>query len=204
MRDVTDLQLEIRPVDVLEDFASIAAVINDVSDWSVTVEDLERDQRNHDPKYHWQRFVAKVVKGDQKRVVGVLSISHELFLDVPMGLNLTLPSFERWSKDFLENPANRPEAVWIAIKGDEWVGINSLEIKPGYFCIGFTGIKKAFRGLGIAKRLKLEGVRYALNHGALEIRTFNDHVNAAMLAMNFSMGFQKYRSSLRFERPYPM
>jgi mycothiol synthase len=318
---MTDLHLEIRPVQVPEDFAGIAAVTNSISDWDLTVEDLQRSHRNHDPKYHWQRFVATILEGDQKRIVGIASVSHddwahedgkyivqisvdrdyqrrgigsslwetalnhleslgdvrkleamiksdeagalhwlahlgfkqvweriesrldprsmdfakyaalsaelegqgieiktfdalpektrlqslydldqELFQDVPMGLNLTPPPFERWQKDFLEDESNRFDAIWIAVKNDEWIGLSSLEIKPDFFCIGMTGVKKAFRGLGIAKRLKLEGVKYALDHGGFEIRTFNDHVNTAMLEMNFSMGFEKYRSHLRFEK----
>jgi hypothetical protein len=42
-------------------------------------------------------------------------------------------------------------------------------------------------------------VRYALPTG-LEIRTFNDQSNTAMLRMNQQMGFVPFRSRLRFEK----
>ena len=124
----------------------------------------------------------------------------ELLADVPFGQAVTPMPFERWQKKFLGNPENNPDAIWIAVKDEAWIALSSLEIQPSYFCIGMTGVQAGYRGLGVAKRLKLEGVRYALKHDGLEIRTFNDSVNVAMLKMNTSMGFVRQRSRLRFEK----
>jgi mycothiol synthase len=127
-------------------------------------------------------------------------LDMELLGDVPFGQATTPPSFERWYEQTSGDPRWNPATVWLAVKNGEWVAMSSLERLPDFFVIGMTGVKRAYRGLGLAKRLKLEGVRYALSHGGLEIRTYNDHVNTAMLGMNTRMGFQRFRSRLRFEK----
>lgn len=128
------------------------------------------------------------------------ALDVELMGDVPFGTSVTMPSFEQWHKEFTSDPRVRLDAVWVAYTGDEWLGFSSLDQHPTHFVIGMTGVKRAYRGRGIAKRLKLEGVKYALAHGGFEIRTYNDHVNQAMLEMNTNMGFKRYRSMLRFEK----
>jgi mycothiol synthase len=127
------------------------------------------------------------------------ALDCELLADVPFGQPSTLTPFEPWRSEFLENDENDPKMIWLAIKDGQWIGFSSLIHQAGFFMIGMTGIKREYRGLGIAKRLKLEGVRCALPTG-LEIRTFNDQSNTAMLRMNQQMGFVPFRSRLRFEK----
>jgi mycothiol synthase len=317
---MTDSQLEIRPVRVPDDFPALAWIANSVFDWHTTPEELALEAQNREARFHHAQFVAEVLEGDQKRVVGEVVVGHdrfsheedkyrvnvmvhpeyqargiggalwrtawnhlqglrprklvnmtnsdserglrlleklgfqqvwervesrldpktvnwnaytrlnealetrgiairsleslededklrklygfdrELMEDVPFGQAVTFPSFEQWFKEISSDPKFQPELIWLALKGDEWIGMSSLERLPDCFVIGMTGVKRDYRGLGVAKRLKLEGVRHALNHGGLEIRTFNDHVNTAMLEMNRHMGFKRFRSRLRFEK----
>jgi mycothiol synthase len=133
------------------------------------------------------------------RLKQLFELDLELILDVPFGQVATPEPFEIWQKNFLEDPENNPETIWIAVKNNQWIAFSSLGKQKDHFYIGMTGVKKEFRGMGIAKALKLMGVRYALGSG-LEIRTLNDHVNTAMLEMNFSMGFVRHHSRLRFEK----
>jgi mycothiol synthase len=127
------------------------------------------------------------------------ALDSELLADVPFGQPSTITPFEPWRSEFLENDENDPKLIWLAIKDGQWIGFTSLIHQAGFFMIGMTGVKREYRGLGIAKRLKLEGVRHALPTG-LEIRTFNDHSNTAMMNMNQQMGFVRFRSRLRFEK----
>jgi mycothiol synthase len=127
------------------------------------------------------------------------ALDCELLADVPFGQPSTITPFERWRNEFLENDENDPQTIWLAVKDGEWIGTSSLIRQHAFWMIGMTGVKRQHRGLGIAKRLKLEGVRHALPSG-LEIRTFNDHSNTAMLKMNQQMGFVPFRSKLRFEK----
>lgn len=127
------------------------------------------------------------------------ALDVELLKDVPFGQPSTIMPFEPWRTEFLGNDENNPNAIWLAVKDGVWIGMSSLILQHSFWMIGMTGVKREYRGLGVAKRLKLEGVRYALNSG-LEIRTFNDYTNTAMLGMNKQMGFVPFRSRLRFEK----
>ncbi len=312
--------LEIRRASYPSDYSSLAKVQSSTEDWQISIEDLMRHDRNRDPKYHSQRFVAEILENDTKIIVGMLEVAHddfsfelgkyflrinvlkqyrscgigsalyttaenhlaelgdahklqtmcndfelgalhllekygfaqvweriesrldpksvdfsqymalgssleqagihiqkfssfpdntrvqqlyeldlELILDIPFGQAVTPEPFELWQKNFLEDPENNPETIWIATKNNQWLAFSSLGQQQDHFYIGMTGVKKEFRGLGIAKALKLEGIRHVLTTG-LEIRTMNDHVNTAMLEMNKSMGFVRHHSRLRFEK----
>jgi ribosomal protein S18 acetylase RimI-like enzyme len=317
---MTDLHLEIRPIRTPDDFPALADLATRIYDWHTTPEDLAREERNREPQYHHAEYVAEILEGNQKRVVGATSVGHdrfshedgkfrvgimvhpdyqargigaslwetawnhlstmqpkklvnmtrsdserglqmlehrgfkqvwervesrldpkgvdfsqyadldstvetlgirivalsditdedrirklydldlELLLDVPFGQAVTPEPFEVWARNFESDPHADPRSIWIAIKDNEWIAMSSLEKNQEFFVIGMTGVKAAYRGLGLAKRLKLEGVRFALGNGGLEIRTYNDHVNTAMLEMNRSMGFERFRSMLRFEK----
>ena len=56
---------------------------------------------------------------------------------------------------------------------------------------GFTGVRREYRGRGIAMALKLRAVDYAKSHGYREIRTWNSTLNAPMLGINVRLGFVK-------------
>jgi mycothiol synthase len=317
---MTDLHMEIRPVRIPDDLPALADLSCRTQDYQVTAEDLAHYEASRDPQYHHAGFVAEILDGAVKRVVGAADMGHdhrahedgkfrvsimvdpdfeargiggalwqtvwnhlepmepkklvnmtnsdsarglrllahlgfqqvwervesrlvpsavdfgayaeldasvgaqgieirsleslndpdaarklydldmELLVDVPFGQTVTVPSFEQWHKETSGDPRWDPATIWIAVKDGEWLAMSSLERLPDFFVIGMTGVKRASRGLGLAKRLKLEGVRHALAHGGLEIRTYNDHVNLAMLQMNTGMGFQRFRSRLRFEK----
>jgi mycothiol synthase len=120
-------------------------------------------------------------------------LDMEVSKDIPFGDTPTIPSFEHYRKDFFEDPEFVPEACFIAVRDGEWLGFTCFGQKPeGYLIIGMTGVKRQARGLGLAKWLKLQGVRYAQQHGNLPIRTFNDTKNQTILAMNRAMGFVEY------------
>jgi mycothiol synthase len=118
---------------------------------------------------------------------------------VPFGQPATPEPFEVWAKNFIEDPSNNPDTIWIATHNNQWIAMTSLGKQKDHFFIGMTGVQKPYRSMGIAKALKLKGVKHALNTG-LEIRTMNDHVNTAMIAMNVAMGFKRHHSRLRFEK----
>ena len=84
-----------------------------------------------------------------------------------------------------------PAHVHIAIFNNEWVGVNMVNKSPnrGEMATEYTGVRKDFRGKGLAQVLKAIGIQAAKETGAQVMVTNNDERNAAMLAVNKKLGF---------------
>lgn len=131
-----------------------------------------------------------------------------LFQDVPMGLKFVKRDLEQWVKEELGDPHFVPEACLVALDPNRddlltggYIGYSQLSRNPGGFWgINMTGVLPEYRGKGVAKALKLEGIRYVKEHGGEQIRTTNDPPNRAMLGMNLELGFQRKPSWLRYQK----
>lgn len=101
-------------------------------------------------------------------------------------------TFENYCKVRFNSPFYRPEGVIVALHNDAWVGLTAVTYHPaGNFCFNeMTGVLRAYRGRGIAKALKLVGIRFAHTIGAATVRTFNDADNHGILAVNRQLGYQ--------------
>ena len=100
-------------------------------------------------------------------------------------------SFEMWMEHVVEAPWSIPEAYFIARVDGAYAGVSGL-FRPqvgDWLNQGLTGVRREFRGRGIATALKLRTVEYARDHGVREIRTWNEINNQRMLAINTRFGF---------------
>jgi GNAT superfamily N-acetyltransferase len=126
-----------------------------------------------------------------------------LWQDVPFGLTGSVPTFEQYQVEELSDPDFIAEATFVALDGDRWIGLSSLMHGKGFLLNAMTGVTRDWRRRGLARWLKLHAIRWALEGGAHELRTFNDSINDAMLALNRSLGFRvageivRYRKELR-------
>jgi GNAT superfamily N-acetyltransferase len=123
-------------------------------------------------------------------------------VDVP-GLNEPFMAFEDFCQAVFGGSWYRPEGVRIAVAGEEWVGVCTLELLPksrGAYNL-FTGVLPAYRERKIALALKLDAIRYARAHGAAYIRTNNDSMNAPMLAVNRKLGYQRQPGKYKLVKP---
>ncbi len=114
-------------------------------------------------------------------------------LDMPSPDTLTQPSFEHWEKNVLQSPNFLPEAWFVALDGDTFVGESALWKEGGTsdLNVGATGVRREYRRRGIARALKLRACTFAKVYGCAQIRTWNAQTNRAMLAINESLGFIK-------------
>jgi len=104
----------------------------------------------------------------------------------------TSSPFERFEQEVLRAPYALPEAYFIAIRGDRYVGESALAPEgddPRVLHQGLTGVLRDDRGRGIAMALKLRTIEYGRAHGFRQIRTMNDSLNEPMLAINEALGF---------------
>lgn len=111
-------------------------------------------------------------------------------LDVPSVEPRTDVPFERWVQG-LSDPTFMPDLYMIALKDGEMVGLSTIwnSHDPGKLHTGSTGVLRAHRGNGVAKALKVEGLRRAKAAGYRCVNTYNATTNAPMLAINDALGF---------------
>lgn len=144
---------------------------------------------------------------DPQRDQRLYELDWRLFQDVPMGQTLTKRSLEAWLKQELEDPAMRPALSFALLDDDAhdplhgpYVGYTTLLQNPsGFYYIGMTGVKRGYRGRGLARALKLASMRALQAAGGGEIRTFNDPPNVAMIRMNRALGFVQQPDRVRYE-----
>jgi GNAT superfamily N-acetyltransferase len=127
-------------------------------------------------------------------------LDARLWADVPFGLTGAVPTFDEYQALELADPDFLPQATFVALDGDRWIGLGALMNGPGFLLNSMTGVAREWRGRGLARWLKLHTIRWALERGAPELRTFNDAVNDAILGLNRSMGFRVESVEIRYRK----
>ena len=125
----------------------------------------------------------------------------ELDQDVPSTDPPTRRDFDTWEQHYFEAPNMIKEANFVALDGEEYVGISVLWNSQGSddLYTGLTGVKRTHRRRGIAQALKLLAVQFAKERGAPVIKTWNAQQNRAMLSINERMGFVKQPAWIDYE-----
>lgn len=147
---------------------------------------------------------------EKERSEGWLSKIHELhnllMADVPSSAPPTPVPLEHFQRFFIQNPDLLPEAFFIAKDGDLYVGesfVFRVPAEPGHLSQGLTGVRREYRGKGIAMALKLRVIKYAKEHGYTLIKTWNDTENLPILALNEKLGFVRQPAWIEYEKVLP-
>jgi len=123
----------------------------------------------------------------------VYALDMELGADVPNPEPFTPVEFTTWRHHTVDAPWFIPDAYFLAVVGGQYAGVSTLW-KPwtgDWLQQGLTGVRRAFRGRGIATALKVRTVEYARAHQCRQIKTENEIHNATMIAINDRFGFQR-------------
>lgn len=122
----------------------------------------------------------------------VYDLEWALLEDVPSPDPLTPTGLDHYVKNVLENPAFLPDAYFVALDGDQYVGMSNLwrdMANPQRLNTGLTGVRRSHRRRGIATALKVHGIRYAQAYGNAVIETGNEEHNP-MYQLNLQLGFR--------------
>ncbi|MDQ7840771.1 MAG: GNAT family N-acetyltransferase [bacterium] len=145
------------------------------------------------------------LEDELRRDPGALRRAYELHnavvADIPMPIPYTPIPFEVYVRSTIESPRALPDAYFLALAGDDYVGEANLQ-RPAHgthLYHGVTGVLPAHRGRGIAGALKLATIAYGRQHGYSEIRTWNEMHNTGMLAINERLGFTRQPAWITFE-----
>jgi mycothiol synthase len=123
--------------------------------------------------------------------------------DVPRMAEFTPSSFEQFLVESFDRPTFRPESIFLARQGEEYVGISTLDPiapLPDSLSVGFTGTTREHRGQGIATELKRRAIEYARDHGYRFLITTNDAHNRAIVSINETLGFRRIRTQIYGEK----
>ena len=134
---------------------------------------------------------------------GMHSVSIEADADIPTSSPIRTGDLARWRERNLGPLAIR-ELSFVALAGDEVVGFAILgECVPGVGENWMTGVKRAWRGRGIAVALKEAQAAAAQAAGLERLRTQNDLANAPMRRVNERLGYRSRLEWLQYAGPLP-
>lgn len=125
----------------------------------------------------------------------------EALADVPSPDPAPIVSYGEWEAEWLGGPDAEQNIVVLALDRGRPVAVGLLIVRGESAWNAFTGVARSHRGRSLAKAVKLEGIRLLLERGVRSVRTENDTPNAAMIAINEKLGFQRRPGRIRFGLP---
>jgi GNAT superfamily N-acetyltransferase len=124
---------------------------------------------------------------------GIYDVAVEALPDIPGQEEEAIEPFEDWvAHEMQAGPADRPEATFVAVAGDEVVGYSKFSLsdaQPSVAHHDITGVKRAWRGRGVARALKQAQIAWAKDNGYEELRTQNEERNAPIRKLNAEFGY---------------
>ncbi len=130
-------------------------------------------------------------------------LDWEIVQDIPSPDAPARSTFESYALHF-DNSDFTPQSWFIALQGDEWVGMSIIDTNPStpdVFYTSVTGVRRGFRRRGIAMALKLHGIEHVRALGGQFIETDNDE-NSPMLNLNLTLGFERGPAILEFRKTF--
>jgi GNAT superfamily N-acetyltransferase len=129
-------------------------------------------------------------------------VACEAYPDEPGSVDVEMEPFEGWLSQDMQGSGDRADAVFVALSGDEVAGYAKLamSVRTGYVMHDMTGVKRSFRGRGIASALKRAEIAWAKQKGFRTLETFNDELNAPIRALNEKHGYRPATGSVTMRR----
>ncbi len=130
-------------------------------------------------------------------------LNQTLMADDPSPEPYTPVSYEQWLSLDMKDLGLLPEAYAIAKDRTGYVGLSSvrrLDKEPRGLFQALTGVRREYRGKGIALAMKLKVIEYARKSGFERIKTENATTNAPMLALNTKLGFKRQIGWIAFSK----
>lgn len=148
--------------------------------------------------------LAEELARDPTALPRIYALNTDIGADTPQPDRFTPPDFQMFVSHFVESPGAIQDAFFLAVVNDDYAGFSNLQ-KPkqgDWLNQGTTGVRRAYRGRGIATALKVKTVEYAKAHGVREIRTWNEIRNTGILAINDRFRFVRQPPWITFVKEF--
>lgn len=135
---------------------------------------------------------------------GIYGVACEAYPDVPGREEEAMKSFEEWLALDMGGPNDRPEAVFVALADDDVVGYSKLHLsdaRPTVAANDMTGVRRAWRGRGIAGALKRAQLVWAQEHGYERLETANETRNVPIQRLNERLGYRPFSERVFLRGP---
>ena len=124
---------------------------------------------------------------------GIYEVASEAYPDVPGEEENRMAPFEDWLVADMGGTGDRPEATFVAVADGEVVGYAKFSLtdaQPTTAYHDMTGVRRSWRGRGIARALKAAELRWAKEQGYERLRTQNEERNTPIRRLNERFGYR--------------
>jgi GNAT superfamily N-acetyltransferase len=124
---------------------------------------------------------------------GMYEVACEAYPDVPGYEDDDMLSFEDWLEKDMRGPGDLPEATFVALAGDEVVGYAKFSLSKAQPSVAYhdlTGVKRAWRGCGVAGALKRTEIAWAKAAGYERLSATNEQRNEPIRRLNKQLGYR--------------
>lgn len=125
---------------------------------------------------------------------GIYDVAVEAYPDMPGNEGDEMEPYEDWLSHDMHGSADRPEATFVAVAGSEVVGYAKFYLTSAQPTEAFhdtTGVKRAWRGRGVAGALKRAQIGWAKAQGYERLVTGNEVRNEPIRRLNARLGYRE-------------
>jgi GNAT superfamily N-acetyltransferase len=123
---------------------------------------------------------------------GLYQVALEAVPDIPGEEEDDIGTLEEWLVRDMQGGSDDPRAVFVAVAGDEVAGFAKLSLPLERTDRAFhdlTGVRRAYRGRGIAAALKRTQIAWAKEQGYTSLQTSNEARNEPIRRLNERHGY---------------
>jgi GNAT superfamily N-acetyltransferase len=132
----------------------------------------------------------------------VYAVTADAWRDIPGHATDTIEPYEKWRLPFANRRRFPPAGTVLALADGEVVGYTQLQVrKENTAWHAMTGVKREWRGRGIAAALKLAQLRWAKEAGIERVTTMNETRNAPIVRLNERLGYRLAPGRIRVRGP---
>jgi GNAT superfamily N-acetyltransferase len=123
---------------------------------------------------------------------GMYEVACEAYPDIPGEEDAEMAPYDEWLSMDMQGAGDRPEATFVALANGEVVAYAKLSLsraRPTVAMHDITGVRRAWRGRGIARALKAAEIAWAKKSGFERLETQNEERNEPIRRLNERYGY---------------